>query len=127
LEAAPANFKLPNVLTVGAVDQAGDEAPFTAYGDTILVDANGSQVDATMPGGYKTKLSGPTMATPAVVNLAAKLIALNTALTPEQVIKLIVGGSTPSADGKRHLINPRKSIEMSKAMAATAATGKKKK
>jgi len=109
LEAAPANFKLPNVLTVGAVDQAGDEATFTAYG------------------GYKTKLSGPTMATPAVVNLAAKLIALNTALTPEQVIKLIVGGSTPSADGKRHLINPRKSIEMSKAMAATAATGKKKK
>ena len=127
LDAAPANFKLPNVLTVGAVDQAGDEAPYTAYGDTVLVDANGSQVDATMPGGYKIKLSGATVATPAVVNLAAKLLALNTALTPEQVIKLIVDGSTPSADGKRHLINPKKSVELLKTMAPPAASGKKKK
>ena len=40
-EMIPSSFKLPNLLTVGAVDQAGDEASFTSYGETVLVDANG--------------------------------------------------------------------------------------
>jgi hypothetical protein len=126
-EAVPATFKLPNVLTVGAVDQAGDPTPFTASGENVLVDADGSNVDTIMPGGYKTRVSGPAMASANVVNLAAKLLALNPALTPEQVIKLIVDGSTPSADGHFHNINPSKSVELAKAMSAPAATGKKKK
>jgi hypothetical protein len=35
---------LPKLLTVGAVDLAGDEAGFTSYGPTVKAHANGYQV-----------------------------------------------------------------------------------
>jgi len=106
----------PNLLTVGAVDQAGDETSFTSYGDTVLVDADGYQVDSTVPGGARLELSGTSMASPNTVNLAAKLLALDPHLTPPQVIKLIVDGSTPSADGRRHNIDPKQSVALLTAM-----------
>ena len=108
----PSSFKLPNLLTVGAVDQAGDEASFTSYGDTVLVDANGYQVESTLPGGYKVRFSGTSMASPNTVNLAAKLLALDPRLTPEQVIHLIVSGATASEDGRRHNIDEKRSVEL---------------
>jgi len=111
----PASFKLPNLLTVGAVDQAGDETSFTSYGDTVLVDANGYQVDSTVPGGARLELSGTSMASPNTVNLAAKLLAVDPRLTPPEVIKLIVDGATPSADGRRHNIDPKRSLALLKA------------
>jgi subtilisin family serine protease len=111
----PASFKLPNLLTVGAVDQAGDETSFTSYGDTVLVDADGYQVESTVPGGAKLELSGTSMASPNTVNLAAKLLAVAPRLTPPEVIKLIVDGSTPSADGRRHNIDPKRSLALLKA------------
>jgi hypothetical protein len=111
-ESMPASFKLPNLLTVGAVDQAGEEASFTSYGDTVLVDANGYQVDSVVPGGSKLRLSGTSMASPNTANLAAKLLALNPGLTPPQVIKLIVDGATPSEDGRRHNIDPQRSVAL---------------
>lgn len=111
-EMIPSSFKLPNLLAVGAVDQAGDEASFTSYGPTVLVDANGYQVESTIPSGYKLRMSGTSMASPNATNLAAKLIALDPKLTPEQVIHLIVAGSTPSADGRRHNIDEKRSVEL---------------
>jgi subtilisin family serine protease len=113
---APASFKLPNLLAVGAVDQAGDETSFTSYGDTVLVDADGYQVDSTVPGGARLELSGTSMASPNTANLAAKLIALNPRLTPPEVIKLIVDGATPSADGRLHNIDPKRSVALLKAV-----------
>jgi len=110
----PSSFKLPNLLVVGAVDQAGEEAPFTSYGDTVLVDANGYQVESTLPGGALVRFSGTSMASPNTVNLAAKLLALNPKLTPEQTIHLIVAGATASADGRRHNIDPKRSVELLK-------------
>ncbi|MDP9050318.1 MAG: S8 family serine peptidase [Acidobacteriota bacterium] len=111
-EMIPSSFKLPNLLAVGAVDQAGDEASFTSYGDTVLVDANGYQVESTLPGGYKVRFSGTSMASPNTVNLAAKLLALDPKLTPEQVIHLIVSGASASADGRRHNIDEKHSVEL---------------
>jgi subtilisin family serine protease len=108
----PSSFKLPNLLTVGAVDQAGEEASFTSYGDTVLVDADGYQVESTLPGGYKVRFSGTSMASPNTVNLAAKLLALDPKLTPEQVIHLIVAGATASEDGRRHNIDEKRSVEL---------------
>ena len=112
IEDIPSSFKLPNVLAVGAVDQAGDEASFTSYGDTVLVDANGYQVESVLPGGAKVRFSGTSMASPNVVNLAAKLLALDPKLTPEETIHLIVSGATPSADGRRHNIDPKSSVAL---------------
>ncbi len=52
------------------------------------------------------------MAAPAVTNLAAKLFALDPALTPVQVRALIVDGASLSEDGKRKLIDPQRSVKM---------------
>ena len=108
----PASLHLPNLVTVGAVDQAGDETSFTSYGDTVLLDADGYQVESYVPGGERLKLSGTSMASPNVVNLAAKLIALDPSLTPEQTIALMRKGADASADGRRHLINPRATVAL---------------
>lgn len=110
--AIPADIALPNVLTVGAVDQAGDEASFTSYGERVRVYASGHQVESVLPGGSKTRASGTSLAAPQVTNLAAKLFALEPKLTPTDVIKLIIDGSTMSSDGKRLLINPKVSVEL---------------
>jgi Subtilase family len=111
-EMIPSSFVLPNLLTVGAVDQAGDEASFTSYGPTVQVDANGYQVESVLPGGAKVRFSGTSMASPNTVNLAAKLIALDPKLTPERTIHLIVAGATPSEDGRRHNIDEKRSVEL---------------
>jgi hypothetical protein len=109
---SPSSFGLPNMLAVGAVDQAGDAASFTSYGPTVLVDANGYQVPSTIPGGYVVPFSGTSMASPNVANLAAKLIAYDPKLTPAETIDLIRAGATPSADGRLHLIDPKQSFAL---------------
>jgi subtilisin family serine protease len=111
-EFIPSSFQLPNLLTVGAVDQAGEETSFTSYGPSVTVHANGFEVESFLPGGEKMALSGTSMASPNVTNLAAKLLALDPALTPAQVIALIKEGATRSEDGRRNLIDPKRSVEL---------------
>jgi subtilisin family serine protease len=109
-ENAPADIVLPNLLTVGAVDRAGDEASFTSYGPTVKVHANGYQVESYLPGGDRVALSGTSMASPQVANLAAKMLAVNPRLTPPQVIALIVATADKTPDGRRTLVNPAKAV-----------------
>ena len=110
----PAGLRLPNLIAVGAVDQAGEETSFTSYGDTVVVDADGYEVESYVPGGTKLKMSGTSMASPNVVNLAAKLIALDPSLTPQETIALIKKGADKSADGRRNLINPKATVALLK-------------
>ncbi|MBC7989889.1 MAG: S8 family serine peptidase [Luteimonas sp.] len=112
-EDIPSSFELPNLITVGAVDQAGDATGFTSYGKSVRVYANGYQVESVVPGGARLRLSGTSMAAPAVVNLAAKMLAVEPSLTPPELISRIVDGSTRSADGKRLIINQRRSMRAS--------------
>jgi subtilisin family serine protease len=113
-ESIPAGLKLPNLLSVGAVDQAGDEASFTSYGDTVRAHANGYQVESYFPGGALIRESGTSMASPNTVNLAAKLLALDPKLTPGELIDLIVAGGTRSEDGRRNNIDPKRSVALLK-------------
>jgi hypothetical protein len=117
VEALPAAIVLPNLLTVGAVDQAGDEAGFTSYGPTVKVHANGYQVESFLPGGQRVALSGTSMAAPQVANLAAKMLAVNPALTPEDLIRIIVDTGERSADGRRNLMHPKKALAAARARA----------
>jgi subtilisin family serine protease len=118
-EDVPPSLHLPNLIAVGAVDQAGEETSFTSYGDTVVVDADGFQVESYVPGGAKMKWSGTSMASPNVVNLAAKLIALDPSLTPEQTIDLIKRGADHSPDGRLNLINPKSTVALLKSQVAT--------
>ena len=118
IEDVPAGIVLPNLMTVGAVDRAGDEASFTSYGPTVVVHANGYQVESIIPGGDKLAESGTSMASPQVANLAAKVLAVNPKLTPPQVIKLIRDSADKTPDGRRTLVNPKKTLAAAEGRAA---------
>jgi len=118
VEDIPAGIALPNLLTVGAVDKAGDEASFTSYGPTVVVHANGYQVESVIPGGDRLAESGTSMASPQVANLAAKILAVNPKLKPEEVIRLIRGTADKTADGRRTLVNPKKAVQAAEAKSA---------
>ena len=109
-EDIPAGIVLPNLMTVGAVDKAGDEASFTSYGPTVAVHANGYQVESVIPGGDKLAESGTSMASPQVANLAAKILAISPKLAPADVIKVIRETADKTPDGRRTLVNPKKAI-----------------
>jgi subtilisin family serine protease len=121
----PAALRRPNIITVGAVNQAGQATSFTSYGPTVIVYANGYQVDSVVPRGAHLRQSGTSMAAPGVVNLAAKLFALDPALTPAAAIDLIRRGCDSSADGHLSLINPKVTVGLlegnAKALRSTAA------
>ena len=119
-ENAPADIVLPNLLTVGAVDRAGDEASFTSYGPTVKVHANGYQVESYLPGGSRVALSGTSMAAPQVANLASKMLAVNFRLTPEQLIRIIVATADKTPDGRRTLVNPAKAVDEARRRAGGA-------
>jgi subtilisin family serine protease len=112
IEDVPASLHLPNLIAVGAVNQAGEETSFTSYGSTVVVDADGYNVESYVPGGARVRLSGTSMASPNVVNLAAKLFALDPSLTPAQVVDLIKQGASASEDGRRHLIDEKRSVAL---------------
>ncbi len=114
-ESVPADIVLPNLITVGAVDKAGDEAPFTSYGRTVVVHANGYLVDSVIPGGERLAESGTSMAAPQVTNLAAKMLAVNPSLTPPQVVAILRDTAERTADGRRALIHPQKAIAAAQA------------
>ena len=104
----PAGLQLPNLITAGAVDMSGVETQFSTFGKTVAVHANGFEVVSFAPGGDKLKLSGTSMASPQVANLAAKLFALKPDLTVAQVKELIVKGA--EKNGRVNLINPRETL-----------------
>jgi subtilisin family serine protease len=112
-EYIPASFDLPNLITIGAVDSEGKKTTFTTEGKSVDFYANGYEVESYVPGGNRLKFSGTSMASPQVANLAAKLLAVNPKLTPQQLIKLINDGAEPSSeDPKIKLINPKKSLAL---------------
>jgi subtilisin family serine protease len=113
-EYIPSSFDLPNLLTVGAVDQAGEPTSFTSFGPTVQVYANGFEVESFVPGGKRMAMSGTSMASPNAANLAAKLIAAKPELTPPQVIDLIRKGCDERNYGEKKylLLNPQRSWDL---------------
>jgi subtilisin family serine protease len=115
-QSIPGALDLPNLLMVGAVDQAGRRTGFTSRGRRVVIYANGFEVESTIPGGKRMKMSGTSMASPNAANLAAKLIALRPGLTPTQTIDLIKRGAD-SLEGQEGLLllNPRASVDLARA------------
>jgi len=90
--------------------------PSPADGPTVVVDANGYEVESYIPGGDRLKMSGTSMASPNVANLAAKILTVNPKLTPVQVIDVIRKTAEKTADGRRNLIDPKKAMAAAQAM-----------
>jgi subtilisin family serine protease len=111
----PASFDLPNMIVVGAVDQAGDPTDFTSFGENVVVYASGFEVESVVPGGHPMPMSGTSMASPQVCNLAGKLLAVAPGLDPAAVTDLIVQGADPHpGNAEIRLLNPRRSVELAR-------------
>ena len=113
-ETSPADILLPNMMTIGAVDSAGNETSFSSFGRSVVAHANGFQVESFIPGGERLRASGTSMAAPQVANLAAKLWALYPSLTVAEVRQLILDGAEKS--GRVNLIHPRRTLERAAAL-----------
>jgi subtilisin family serine protease len=114
-EFIPSGLSLPNMITVGAVDQSGKPTSFTTFGKNVKLYANGFEVESYIPGGQKMKFSGTSMAAPNVTNLAAKIIAVNPKLSTSEVIEVIKGGADPMEGYEgRFVVNPKASVGMAK-------------
>ena len=97
-EDVPSSIDAPNVLPVGAVDRFGDWATFTnSNPERVRIFDLGVEVDSLIPSGAHVPLSGTSMASPNVANLAAKLFAVDPALTPARAIAAIVDTGEPIA------------------------------
>ncbi|MCL5024985.1 MAG: S8 family serine peptidase [Chloroflexi bacterium] len=96
--------KLPNVITVGAIDNDGNRADFSnkATGDgEVTISAPGVDVPlGTGPDGKVVKASGTSFATPMVTAAAAMLRSINPKLTAEEIKQLLV------ATARRDVQNP---------------------
>lgn len=96
----PANYNVPNVISVAALDNRGRLAYFSCYGRrTVHVAAPGVNVFSSLPGGYDS-WSGTSMATPHVTGVAALLLSQEPNLTPEQVRERLIKTSKPLAGVK---------------------------
>ena len=109
----PSSYDYPNIMSVGAVDEEGNETSFTSLGK-VDVYANGFEVESYVPGGNRIKFNGTSMASPQVLNLAGKLLALNPELTTAQLRQLIIDGADTRQIESREirLMNPRRSVEL---------------
>jgi subtilisin family serine protease len=97
-EDVPASLDFPNLLVVGAVDRYGDWATFTSSSpERIRVFDHGVEVESRIPNGESVPLSGTSMASPNVANLAAKMFSVDPALTPARAMQIIVETGEPIA------------------------------
>ncbi len=88
----------PNVVIVGAVDKYGSWATFTnSNPQNVRVFDHGVEVDSFIPSGERIPLSGTSMASPNVANLAAKMFAVDPALTPTRAAAIIEETAEPIA------------------------------
>lgn len=95
----PASFDNANLLVVGAVDRWGNWATFTnSNPQRVRVFDFGVEVPSLVPDGETVPLSGTSMASPNVANLAGKILAVNPRLTPQQVIEVISENGDPIAE-----------------------------
>ena len=98
----PADDRLPNTISVAAIDINGALASFSNYGATTVdLAAPGVNIRSTVPRGYAT-YSGTSMSTPYVSGVVSLLVGLHPELTAAQLVQRVLNAAKPlpSLQGK---------------------------
>ena len=109
---------LPNFLLVGAVDRNGAATDWTNNGPEVTLYANGDRVPARLPGGEPSFPSGTSMATPVVVNAAAKVLTVHPDMTGAELRAILERTATSNATG-HPLLHPGKAVEAARRLAGS--------
>ena len=112
------HLALPNFLLVGAVDRNGAATDWTNNGPEVTLYANGDRVPARLPGGEPSFPSGTSMATPVVVNAAAKVLTVHPDMTGAELRAILERTATSNATG-HPLLHPRKAVEAARRLAGS--------
>lgn len=96
----PANYPVPNVISVAATTDIDQLAYFSDYGaNSVPLAAPGMLILSTVPGGGFQTMSGTSMATPFVAGLAALMKVEQPNLLSYQAKQLIMGNTDVPTDG----------------------------
>jgi subtilisin family serine protease len=91
----PADDRLPNQISVAAIDQNGNLATFSNYGPTTVdLAAPGVDIKSTVPGGFAT-YSGTSMAAPFVTGVVALVRGQFPQLSAAQAVQRVLGTTKP--------------------------------
>ena len=99
----PSNYKLPNVLSVAAMDRTDSLTSFSNFGaKTVHVAAPGRDILSTWLGSAYREASGTSMAAPQVAGVAALILANEPTMTVEKLRDRILRSvdKVDSLDGK---------------------------
>jgi len=89
----PANYPLPNLLSVAATDHNDGLASFSQYGaKKVHLGAPGVDILSTVPGGGYDTYSGTSMATPHVAGAATLVASARPDITNDELRAALLGG-----------------------------------
>jgi subtilisin family serine protease len=93
----PASYQVPNVISVGAVNNKGQLASFSNYGrNSVHIGAPGVNIVSTTTSGYDS-WSGTSMATPHVSGIAGLIASHDPKLTNLEIKNRIITTARPIA------------------------------
>ncbi len=94
----PANYTVPNVISVAATTNSDVKASFSNYGaTTVSLAAPGVSIFSTFVGNTWATMSGTSMATPFVAGVAALMLRENSSMSAYQLKSVLLGAVDPLA------------------------------
>jgi subtilisin family serine protease len=126
----PADYQLPNILSVTAIDSSRRVLPTSNYGErTVHLAAPGADILSALPGGAYGLMTGTSQATAFATGVAALLIDHNLEMrSPERIIAHLMRTGTPEPrlNGKtmaRSVLNSYRALAMQeRGVAASGVT-----
>ncbi len=91
----PANYKLPNIISVASIDMEGHLLSFSNYGaKTVDLATRGKNIYSTLPDGKYGMMSGTSQSTALMTGIAAHMMLQNRDLIgqPKKVLRALIDG-----------------------------------
>ena len=85
----PACFNIPNIISVAAIQNNGNLASYSNYGNAIDIAAPGTDILSTTPGDSYGMMSGTSMAVPFVTGTAALIKSYDASLSIDEIVQRI--------------------------------------